>query len=176
MREGRALCASFFILVRITPARAGRTFVLSFAIISNRDHPRPRGKDFLIVSLTPSGTGSPPRVREGLIPFGKPFFINRITPACAGRTENELYQGNKIWDHPRVCGKDCFKTQFTQAEIGSPTHVREERQTVVLDGKGGGITHACAGRTLQVLCCLEYRGDHPRSRGKDRLRVTRHYK
>ena len=108
-------------------------------------------------------------MREGLLSYNISKSILRITPACAGRTKRNKIYGGFYGDHPRVCGKDCFKTQFTQAEIGSPTHVREERQTVVLDGKGGGITHACAGRTLQVLCCLEYRGDHPRSRGKDRV-------
>ena len=72
--------------VRITPACAGKTLTRKAFFRELWDHPRVCGKNFDLVTLSNSNTGSPPRVREkprdGLLSVSK----TRITPACAGKT------------------------------------------------------------------------------------------
>ena len=53
--------------------------------------------------LTP---GSPPRVRGKRDDKGIFEFLLGITPACAGKTLEMLYNAKDIWDHPRVCGEN----------------------------------------------------------------------
>ena len=73
--------------VGITPACAGRTVEYSFKGRIDRDHPRVCGKDHDCKNRSRVSGGSPPRVREGLIPSTVAINPNRITPACAGRTK-----------------------------------------------------------------------------------------
>ena len=73
--------------------------------------------------------GSPPRVREKLIYSQKENATHGITPACAGKTLQVLLSGNLAWDHPRVCGKNCWKQEDLSDSLGSPPRVREKRQT-----------------------------------------------
>ena len=50
----------------------------------------------------------------------------RITPAYAGKTRLILILCNRLWDHPRVCGKNfCFNVASSQF-IGSPPRMREK--------------------------------------------------
>ena len=73
----------------ITPACAGKTPILLIQYFSSKDHPRVCGENRVIILNLLTLIGSPPRVR------GKPMLIliaisrSRITPACAGKTDNE---------------------------------------------------------------------------------------
>ena len=49
---------------RITPACAGKTFILHTAAATGQDHPRLRGKDFLTYPRITCCAGSPPLARE----------------------------------------------------------------------------------------------------------------
>ena len=73
---------------RITPACAGKTWSLPSCLSAIQDHPRVCGKN-LGTSLTLIGTqGSPPRVREKPEEDFLIFATDRITPACAGKTQS----------------------------------------------------------------------------------------
>ena len=48
--------------------------------------------------------GSPPRVRVKLIFFPLRGVFFGITPACAGKTKEDVADLINPQDHPRVCG------------------------------------------------------------------------
>ena len=71
---------------RITPADAGKTSTMRFALAIVEDHPRGCGENLSLHLVTNSRQGSPPRMR------GKPHALpaatawDGITPADAGKT------------------------------------------------------------------------------------------
>ncbi len=71
----------------ITPACAGKTMYYSKLFSMIRDHPRLRGKDLSCTTEMPLYTGSPPLARERLKQKLKKSLSQRITPACAGKTD-----------------------------------------------------------------------------------------
>ena len=76
----------YFILLRITPAHAGKSFIIPSRIPLLQDHPRTCGEKCLLLSCAAFESGSPPHMR------GKDFyrfhlsFDFRITPAHAGKS------------------------------------------------------------------------------------------
>jgi len=91
---------------RITPAYAGKTSQNPSLYGLLRDHPRVCGKDSTAIISSLCTKGSPPRMRErrnkgSRLPTGA-----GITPAYAGKTYARRRLGDKLRDHPRVCGKD----------------------------------------------------------------------
>ncbi len=63
-RERHANIQRFNKSIGITPARAGKTAYLGWAIMDGKDHPRSRGKDACNNSLIGTAVGSPPLARE----------------------------------------------------------------------------------------------------------------
>ena len=90
----------------ITPARAGKTFINNLQGSLGKDHPRSCGKDFSGDGPVLLQIGSPPLVRERLVPHHNVGHVGRITPARAGKTLNSMNGFIIAWDHPRSCGKD----------------------------------------------------------------------
>ena len=105
-REGHTEKVFLIPYYRITPARAGRTFLGMPTVKPRRDHPRVCGKDLKIIKIQCQCLGSPPRVREGLIRCNSIVNNIRITPARAGRTSVFIKIQTLTKDHPRVRGKD----------------------------------------------------------------------
>ena len=94
-----------------------------------------------------------------------------ITPARAGKTAFSAHPCTVHGDHPRSCGKDKKKRNDGLTISGSPPLVRER-----LPGGDGlpddfGITPARAGKTMNSTWMTMKLQDHPRSCGKDRLKV-----
>ena len=111
--------------------------------------------------------GSPPRVREKPLDIHTSFNRYRITPACAGKTNQRTERRLEKRDHPRVCGKNPNNESDNVTLWGSPPRVREKHKLAVHDEAHLGITPACAGKTTfsVVLVCLTR--DHPRVCGKN---------
>ena len=127
------------------------------------------GKDSPLSLDTAKWLGSPPHVRERLpAPLG-PDDEAGITPACAGKTLIARIRSAKIWDHPRMCGKDYWSSHCFICFLGSPPHVRERLILFQSCAAGFGITPACAGKTLSAPPGVIRNGDHPRMCGKDLL-------
>ena len=72
--------------VRITPACAGKTLFAEARHSRRADHPRVCGENIFPRMIRRSGGGSPPRVRGKLVWYGLTWSLERITPACAGKT------------------------------------------------------------------------------------------
>ena len=68
--------------------------------------------------------GSPPRVRGKHFGFTWVEMLDRITPACAGKTDLHLGDDPEEEDHPRVCGENIFRIYTDRREQGSPPRVR----------------------------------------------------
>ena len=74
------------LVLRITPACAGRTLRDCLLVLMIRDHPRVCGKNRMIHRIRGLWRGSPPRVWEEPKIQSRLQIHKRITPACAGRT------------------------------------------------------------------------------------------
>ena len=105
---------------------------------------------------------------------GKPIIslagieIERITPACAGKTTGNTGRTGRSQDHPRVCGENLAVAVLTAAEKGSPPRVRGKLTLYLPDFRPHRITPACAGKTHGFLRALSCCQDHPRVCGENR--------
>ena len=97
---------------------------------------------------------------------GQLDMVLRITPACAGSTD-ELYIDFEVpRDHPRLRGEHPTSASSRPGCLGSPppargAHQRQDRRSAVL-----GITPACAGSTTTGTTLMPSARDHPRLRGE----------
>ena len=128
MRGKPSLSQLFRLVLRITPAGAGKTLITIFFRRCQQDHPRRCGENsiprFLIYKLS----GSPPQVRGKLITATNQFHEARITPAGAGKTNNYYPQRLINQDHPRRCGENFCKGSMRWNQTGSPPQVRGKQQ------------------------------------------------
>ena len=167
MRERQGHCCRYSSLIRITPACTGKTQQLRQILGRSQDHPRMCGKDLPPGKSLLRIVGSPPHVRER--PFGQFPAADAvgITPACAGKTYRSNRHRYRLWDHPRMCGKDRLTQQSESLTTGSPPHVRERLRDAHRPRLVPGITPACAGKTSFCYLFVRLHEDHPRMCGKD---------
>ena len=111
--------------------------------------------------------GSPPHVREELACLSLAAAQLGITPACAGRIRGAFLLLPFFKDHPRMCGKNRFRTGDVTDVWGSPPHVREEFKNVSTGQFEYGITPAHAGRISVAVGSNTWVEDHPRACGKN---------
>ena len=116
--------ASAFLPTRITPACAGKTFLIHRSGIQSSDHPRVCGENLLSSPTVIRAAGSPPRVRGKQPPKPQRVDAERITPACAGKTPARPCPPSRPADHPRVCGENSFLHLYAPPCHGSPPCVR----------------------------------------------------
>ena len=71
---------------RITPACAGKSLFMLILADFNEDHPRVCGEKVFAPARSHTNTGSPPRVRGKAFKAAEKLGVERITPACAGKS------------------------------------------------------------------------------------------
>ena len=125
MRERPPTRPPFTVLLRITPAHAGKTRIQGNACVRHWDHPRSCGKDEKHAYSSINGKGSPPLMRERHPTEKIKKGDDRITPAHAGKTFQCLHCRNQLQDHPRSCGKDYEANRRKYLSAGSPPLMRE---------------------------------------------------
>ncbi len=137
------------VLLRITPAGAGKTGFESSCFGHWQDHPRRCGENLSLYLFRCSLLGSPPQVRGKLSSFGMVSAPCRITPAGAGKTLR--FGSNTLcrWDHPRRCGENHFPIMRVAEQTGSPPQVRGKHAIVRTGDNAYRITPAGAGKTLK---------------------------
>ena len=110
--------------------------------------------------------GSPPRMRGKGCCHHPVIFVDRITPAYAGKRASASPAPSVPWDHPRVYGEKLARLYSSVPVPGSPPRVRGK----VLCGVDGlhcvGITPACAGKSNERWQFRTSRRDHPRVCGE----------
>ena len=109
---------------RITPAGAGKTAQECQCRKPLEDHPRRCGENKTIFRTYHVNPGSPPQVRGKPYSIGIPGFVQRITPAGAGKTADCDRCKCDSRDHPRRCGENTACRCGALGSSGSPPQVR----------------------------------------------------
>ena len=109
MRGKVRLSLSAALLLRITPAHAGKRHTREVKHVGFWDHPRACGEKTSVARSQPRTAGSPPRMRgKGQRPR-RSYPFRRITPAHAGKRRRASACTLLSWDHPRACGEKTKK-------------------------------------------------------------------
>ena len=114
----------FFIMLRITPAYAGNTYLSVGNTYMYQDHPRLRGEHRAYALSRPCTSGSPPPTRGTPLLIMLYFKIMGITPAYAGNTSAKNSNILSNWDHPRLRGEHQNGVNIGQTRLGSPPPTR----------------------------------------------------
>ena len=151
---------------RITPACAGKSAPLTASTFWLWDHPRVCGEKKNSIYAMGLNTGSPPRVRGKGSSRGTCSPLDRITPACAGKSSVHTRRSGTNGDHPRVCGEKLLEQTRHFRLLGSPPRVRGKDHKAQVAAIGAGITPACAGKSPRCGSGLHGSRDHPRVCGE----------
>ena len=154
------------LLLRITPAYAGKRARPKTPPLTPRDHPRMCGEKSVPGSAQSPAMGSPPHVRGKGVSTGFARAYPRITPAYAGKRADAGWIWSRPPDHPRVCGeKPALILRITWLQ-GSPPRMRGKVCVKLHRQLVRGITPAYAGKRCRNPIIAQARGDHPRVCGE----------
>ena len=133
----------------ITPAWAGKSKISRLPRQRHRDHPRVGGEKDAFSSSKEIVQGSPPRGRGKvlLLIAGNPQ--KGITPAWAGKRQNDQDDCSFYKDHPRVGGEKGVIHNPVQGNQGSPPRGRGKADQRQGREPPGRITPAWAGKRLK---------------------------
>ena len=135
------------VLDGITPAYAGKSFLMFLRSGLLRDHPRVCGEKGSRIFQDPAGMGSPPRMRGKERQAWPASAAMGITPAYAGKRVVDVPFSTFCWDHPRVCGeKDSSFVKYAVC-IGSPPRMRGKAKWELSARERARITPAYAGKS-----------------------------
>ena len=113
-----------------------------------------------------SEPGTPPRARGKESQIFALSVSKGNTPACAGKSYTTIHGISGFWDHPRVRGGKHPPGSELMGGQGSPPRARGKGPAAMVVQRGGGITPACAGKSLSVYDRGYRPWDHPRVRGE----------
>ena len=111
-------------------------------------------------------TGSPPRGRGKVPPFGSTHPKTRITPAWAGKRPHLEKTAVRGVDHPRVGGEKLSSGAYVAKDKGSPPRRRGKGVNVNCSADDIGITPAWAGKSICLALPITAPRDHPRMGGE----------
>ena len=153
----------------IIPAHAGKTNQSGPPLAQHRDHPRSRGENDDSLNEAIQEVGSSPLTRGKREP--RPTLLHRdgIIPAHAGKTQRPAQPGARSRDHPRSRGENRSCCSRGRAMSGSSPLTRGKRSGLGGGADRAGIIPAHAGKTLRPWWRRGSRGDHPRSRGENKV-------
>ena len=137
--------------VRLTPACAGKTLTSTGRNWKPTAHPRMRGEDVSRPSPSRFTFGSPPHARGRLRPRQRRMALDRLTPACAGKTPGTNTAPPANPAHPRMRGEDGGIAVFGSGIDGSPPHARGRHGSLRRLVLRPRLTPACAGKTISLV-------------------------
>ena len=167
VRGGHALLPLRGGLLRLIPARAGRTLCKLLAYLPYTAHPRSCGADSVREGVLTPGSGSSPLVRGGPGAHDGSPSVMGLIPARAGRTTQGTHSLPTDRAHPRSCGADARLAGCTARVSGSSPLVRGGRMRRVHDDRSTRLIPARAGRTRCRRPGSRRLPAHPRSCGAD---------
>ena len=155
------------LVVRLIPARAGKTQRRAHRGCAAPAHPRACGENLMALVIPERRLGSSPRVRgkrddDLAHPCGA-----RLIPACAGKTSPSPANPRRTRAHPRVCGENPQIPDDLLAGGGSSPRVRGKRRARLHEGRRRGLIPACAGKTSGGRWGSGRRRAHPRVCGEN---------
>ena len=154
------------LLVRITPAHAGKRLLSNTKTARRGDHPRPCGEKCRHSPSRRLTPGSPPPMRgKGEWDEDENDEI-RITPAHAGKSDQKQRGVGHDTDHPRPCGEKIASVAYMPVYLGSPPPMRGKAHRYAACSRRSGITPAHAGKRLLRTDGQIPARDHPRPCGE----------
>ena len=151
---------------RITPAYAGKSYLLAVEHGYSGDHPRLCGEKSSTYCRSYSVGGSPPPMRGKGKAERTLMGRDGITPAYAGKSSGTEWSVRTDWDHPRLCGEKHQIIRVLFLPVGSPPPMRGKEEKVGKQATRRRITPAYAGKSRRQLprsCTVQ---DHPRLCGE----------
>ena len=134
----------------ITPAHAGKSALCAVTACHQRDHPRPCGEKLMRGWFYNGDAGSPPPMRGKVNADNVKQFVDRITPAHAGKSTLDGVSGTDAADHPRPCGEKTINLRITPRTKGSPPPMRGKGLAPCASNGRLGITPAHAGKRVHI--------------------------
>ena len=180
------------VLLRLTPACAGKTASPGPTPPQSSAHPRACGENPHAGDREREGPGSSPRIRGKPRRTGVGRPHTGLIPAHAGKQEDDLHelQGQGLipahagktsaaslalmsaWAHPGACGENGLRHDHHAQHEGSSPRVRGKLQELDPGRARRGLIPACAGKTR---CCVRGVGvppAHPRACGENMGRMV----
>ena len=157
----------------LIPACAGKTPYGKRLIAPRGAHPRVCGENSIRSERLDRQTGSSPRVRGKLTGEGFIQGLNRLIPACAGKTRALGKVRSAAKAHPRVCGENRLGKITMPYEEGSSPRVRGKPVFRGSLRAGYRLIPACAGKTSRGNGCRARRPAHPRVCGENSIKIRR---
>ena len=142
------------VLDGITPAYAGKSFLMFLRSGLLRDHPRVCGEKGSRIFQDPAGMGSPPRMRGKVMRRFSASAVGGITPAYAGKRLLRQLRHITSRDHPRVCGEKSGRRGLRVRQWGSPPRMRGKESLTFHSPPFAGITPAYAGKRIPPLSSM----------------------
>ena len=113
-----------FLIVGITPAHAGKSYLFSQIFLFAKDHPRPCGEKSGKRCFSRLLPGSPPPMRGKVAAARQHPSAVGITPAHAGKSRYCACLLSASRDHPRPCGEKPSLQLSPNLQSGSPPPMR----------------------------------------------------
>ena len=154
--------------VRLIPARAGKTIVLSSGAMFSPAHPRAGGENNRSRRGRRTLPGSSPRGRGKHGPGTLQALIARLIPARAGKTAPVCNSVHKHRAHPRAGGENPKCYPFHTTKTGSSPRGRGKRADSTPNIFPQRLIPARAGKTSRSQAKMPAFGAHPRAGGENR--------
>ncbi len=150
----------------IIPACAGKRRIKASKSSATRDHPRLRGEKCLRHWARSRAIGSSPLARGKVAEIGAQVRADRIIPACAGKSDLELFVARFMEDHPRLRGEKGHGDLAQVIRAGSSPLARGKAYRGLGARGDARIIPACAGKRTGAVPPPRSSKDHPRLRGE----------
>ena len=155
--------------VRLIPAHAGKTMVVTPCVGAGGAHPRSRGENDQTPEKTPEIRGSSPLTRGKHVSGLGGHCSIRLIPAHAGKTVNVTPAPEGSEAHPRSRGENIRAIGQTSRPLGSSPLTRGKPLSDEAVQVGRRLIPAHAGKTSASHLQSPPRAAHPRSRGENEI-------
>ena len=155
--------------MRLIPARAGKTSVISRRSTMPEAHPRAGGENPMRAADTPSLGGSSPRGRGKHSTATKRMTQYRLIPARAGKTGRMCDRCARARAHPRAGGENAPHRSPKGNRPGSSPRGRGKLRCRACCCRFTGLIPARAGKTPWTSSDTRTPSAHPRAGGENRF-------
>ena len=154
-------------VLRITPAYAGKSSRICIMMWIAWDHPRVCGEKQNHVIVWSCCLGSPPRMRGKGSDIKNLESSPRITPAYAGKRITVKRNAPFSGDHPRVCGEKHAEPHAERNPDGiTPAYAGKSKIGHAPVNTNGDHPRVCGEKVLKDIKKAAAVGSPPRMRGK----------
>ena len=151
---------------RFIPACAGNSRRSRGRLRSASVHPRVRGEQLPLKTISTDQDGSSPRARGTGQQLGRAQAFGRFIPACAGNRPARTPATSARTVHPRVRGEQASTESGSLASSGSSPRARGTAEADAIEDAMARFIPACAGNRPSCGKQPSRKPVHPRVRGE----------